>query len=138
SSGLRGFPWFANPIIPLNNPAELSAWMLEGSIVTYPQPAANNCSVDGKSPSGSGSKKLGGGNRVTGLYAGYLSNISFIFGSCLTIISLKAAFSASISLGEGCAGAGKEGRPNIISTGTGPFTFVGTTSIISIFTLMAG
>src|SRR5690606_4211985 len=112
--------------------------MLEATMVTYPQPAANNCSVDGRSPSGSGSKKLGGGNLVTGLYAVYLSNISFIFGSCLIIISIKAAFVVSMASVEGCAGAGKDGRPNNIITATVHFTFVGPTNFITTFTLISG
>ncbi|MEI6276846.1 MAG: hypothetical protein WCP08_12690 [Prolixibacteraceae bacterium] len=59
-------------------------------------------------------------------------------GLALIIISRKAAFSFSISSGEGCAGAGKEGRPSIINTGTGPLTLVGTTSIILMLTSMSG
>src|SRR5204862_7689470 len=74
-----------------------------------------------------------------GEQAGYLSKMSFRDGSVLIIISLKAAFIFSISSGEGCAGAGKPGLPlNIINTGTGPFTFTGTTSIMLMSTLING
>jgi hypothetical protein len=44
----------------------------------------------------------------------------------------------SNSSAEGSFGAGNPARPNIISTGTGPFAFAGVTSVMWIFTLIAG
>src|SRR5258706_2810398 len=46
SSGLRGWPLLTRPMMPLVRPAPLSAWMLLGVIVAYPQPAAMSCAVE--------------------------------------------------------------------------------------------
>src|SRR6185437_9631581 len=124
-------------MIPFVSPAPLSACILFGSIVAYPHPARISCSVGGSS-AGRGAKKFGAGRRVTGEYAGYLSKISFTDGSAFIIISLNTEFNFSMSWGEGCAGAGSSGRPNIISTGTGPLAFAGTTRVILMFTSIKG
>jgi len=75
---------------------------------------------------------------VTGEYAGYFSKIFYIEGLVFIIVSLKVAFNVSMSSPDGCAGAGNVGWPNIINTGTGPFTFTGTTNIILMPTLIKG
>ena len=44
----------------------------------------------------------------------------------------------SMSSCDGCVGFGRPVRPNIIKTGTGPFAFAGTTTVIRMFTSICG
>src|SRR5690606_34634513 len=66
------------------------------------------------------------------------SKTAFISGSLEIIMVLKLLLIFSKSSGLGCAGAGQRGLPNIISTGTGPLTLVGSTTTMSISTLIKG
>src|SRR5690606_35956723 len=48
--GLRKFPLFVRPMIPCVSPVPLSACILCGTIIAYPQPFEINCSFHVGSP----------------------------------------------------------------------------------------
>jgi hypothetical protein len=115
--------------------------MLAGLIVAYPQPAEMSCWVLGGStaaaPGVRGAPKEGV-RAFSGLYPGYWVKMPANVGSFFTSKALSAALIRSISSGGGWVGLGRPVLPNIMRSGTGPFAFAGTTTVMAMLTWMAG
>ena len=118
-------------------PAPSSACTLAGSNSANPHPAAISCHVFGRSPS---SFIFGKSNGVafTGCHAGCCAKHFFERRVLLNEHRFPRRLMRSNSSLDGSFGAGNPARPNIISTGTGPFAFAGVTSVMWMRTLIAG